>query len=239
MTQSWPRWQQKLSQSGIELDARWEALRKELFKQRRLRPAPLKDDKVLTDWNGLMVAALATGARVLGDEHYAAAAQKTIGFIQSRLKDAQGRLMHRFRDGQAAVAAQAADFVYLIMGMIELYRATSQTDLLEGALALQAELDARFWDSGYGGYFSIAAEANDLPVRPKELHDGAMPSVNSVALSNLLFLGRLTGDSRWDVRAHELSQAFASVVVRQPMAYTHFLNGLDMALGTGQFETTP
>jgi uncharacterized protein len=232
MTRTWEQWQQTLKGTGPELAAAWERLREKLFAQRQLRPAPLKDDKVLTDWNGLMVAALALGARVLGSDGYAAAAHKALAFIQGHLKDSQGRLLHRFRDGQGAIAAQASDYAFLIMGMIELYRTTFQTDLLQGALGLQAQLDAHFWDAGQGGYFSTAADDVDLPVRPKELYDGAMPSVNSVALSNLILLGRLTGDPQWDARAHELTQAFTVSVARQPVAFTHFLNGLDMAFST-------
>ncbi len=234
LSRSWDQWQRTMQEKGVDLDAEWAGLRRKLFAQRRMRPAPLKDDKVLTDWNGLMVAALALGARVLGEDRYANAAHKAVAFIGTTLKDRQGQLLHRFRDGQAAIDAQAGDFVFLIMGMIELYRTTFRTDLLEEALALQHQLDAHFWDQHQGGYFSTAIKDLDLPVRPKDIYDGAMPSVNSAALCNLIILGRLTGDPLWETRAHELSRSFAGEVARQPMAFTHFLNGLDMALGDGQ-----
>ena len=95
-------------------------------------------------------------------------------------------------------------------------------------------MDADFWDADNGGYFLTAADEIDLPVRPKELYDGALPSANSVTLSNLLLLGRLTGNSRWEARAHALAEAFAGPVSRQPSVFTYFLIGLDMALNPGQ-----
>ena len=124
------------------------------------------------------------------------------------------------------------------MGLIELYRTTFQTHLLHWALSLQQRLDADFWDSDRGGYFSTAAGSSDLPVRPKEIFDGAMPSANSVALSNLVLLSRLTGNAQWEDRAHRLAQAFAAPVTQQPETFTHFLNGLDLALRPGQEVVT-
>jgi uncharacterized protein YyaL (SSP411 family) len=120
------------------------------------------------------------------------------------------------------------------MGLIELYRTTFDTCLLQKALKLLSTLDADFWDDRQGGYFSTAAGDRDLPVRPKELYDGAIPSINSTALSNLLLLGRLTGDACWDERADRLTRSFGDAVTRQPLGFTHFLNGLDLALQPGQ-----
>jgi uncharacterized protein YyaL (SSP411 family) len=230
MTRTWDQWRCTLGGDYSELIDQWEAQRLKLFNRRRLRVPPLKDDKVLTDWNGLMIAALAFGARVLDKDSYALAAQKAVRFLFDHLKNTQGQLLYRFRDGQAAIDAQAADYTFLIMGLIELHRATLDTGLLEKAITLQKKLDADFWDARQGGYFSTALDDHDLPVRPKELSDGAMPSVNSAALSNLLLLRRLTGDSRWEDRALQLNGSFADTVASQPSAFTHFLNGLDLAL---------
>jgi uncharacterized protein YyaL (SSP411 family) len=145
-----------------------------------------------------------------------------------------GNLWHRYRDGRLAVTGKATDYAFLIMGLIELYRSTFQTEMLEWALDLQNKMDRDFWDVDQGGYYLTAAAENELPVRPKEIYDGALPSTNSVALSNLLLLSRLTGNSRWEERAHALTQAFATPVAQQPAVFTHFLNGLDMALQPGQ-----
>ncbi len=234
LTRTWQQWGRQLDIPAQSLEDRWHAVREQLVAQRKKRVAPLKDDKILTDWNGMMIAALAVGARVLGSDRYAAAAQKAVNFIQSHLVDDQGRLLHRYRQGEAAIPAQAGDYAYLIMGLIELYRSTFRIDLLEYALGLQEEMDAGFWDQSQGGYFFTTAVNLQLPVRPKEIYDGAVPSANSVALSNLLLLGRLTGNTRWDERAQQLIQTFAPTVSRQPVAFTHFLNGLDLALRPGQ-----
>lgn len=230
LTRSWEQWAKTLDLEVSRLVDKWEHLRQHLFDIRGQREAPLKDDKILTDWNGLMIAALARGAEVFGDGRYKKAAFNAVSFIQSRLKDPDGRLLHRFRDGQAAIAAQAGDYAFLIMGLIDLYRATFAESLLDDAIELQKEMDAGFWDNELGGYFLITDKDQDLPVRPKELYDGALPSANSVALSNLLSIARLTGDHYWQERADKLIRAFSSPVSKQPLAYTHFLNGLDMAM---------
>lgn len=234
MTRTWEQWAKTLGMPVQSLVDQWSRLREKLFNHRKQRAAPLKDDKILTDWNGLMIAALAQGARVLGMDAYADAAQKAVSFVQSRLTDANGRLLHRYRDGQAAIAAQAGDYAFVVQGLVELYRTTFRTDLLEYAIGLQTEMDAGFWDDDQGGYFLTTAENQELPVRPKELYDGAMPSVNSVALSNLILLSRHTGNHQWEERADTLTRVFSAAVSRQPMAFTHFLNGLDLALRPGK-----
>ncbi len=234
LTRTWEDWSRELDMSARQLEEQWDTLRERMFARRLERVAPLKDDKVLTDWNGMMIAALALGTRILGETRYAEDARKAVEFIFSRMVDGRGRLLHRFRQGQAAIGAQAGDYACLIMGLIELYRATFRTELLEEALRLQAEMDAEYWDHGQGGYFFTTAADLQLPVRPKEIYDGAMPSANSVALSNLILLGRLTGDARWERRAHQLTRTFGLTVARQPAAFTHFLSGLDLALCPGQ-----
>ena len=234
MTRTWEHWAESLGRPVSELKASWDVLRETLFGQRRQRAAPLKDDKILTDWNGLMIAALAVGARVLGSKRYAEAGAKAVAFIRNHLLDNSGELQHRYRDGRAGIAGQAGDHAFLIMGLIELYRSTFDADLLEWALELQAGMDSGFWDPDQGGYYSTALSSRELPVRPKELYDGALPSINSVALSNLVLLSRLTGNPYWEERAQMLTNAFAPAVSRQPADFTHFLNGLDLALRPGQ-----
>jgi uncharacterized protein len=234
LTQTWEQWAATLGLSAHSLAEQWESLREKLFQIRRQRIAPLKDDKILTDWNGLMIAALALGARVLDNEYYADAALKAANWIRSHLVDGDGRLWHRYRDGGRAVTGKAGDYAFLINGLIELYRSTFRTELLEWALDLQTRMDRDFWDADQGGYYLTAAAEDELPVRPKEIYDGALPSINSAALSNLLLLSRLTGNPRWEERANDLTLAFAAPVAQQPAAFTHFLNGLDMALRPGQ-----
>lgn len=217
-----------------ELKRKWEEIRTRLFQAREQRIHPLKDDKILTDWNGLMIAALAMGARVLQRPDYAEAACKAATFILSRMRDESGRLFHRFREDQLAIEAQAADYAFLIYGLISLYQTTFDLAYAEEALALQKQLIAKFWDPDHGGFFSTSTEDHELPVRPKELYDGAIPSANSVSLFNLLCLARLTGDPQWEETALALVKAFSGTLQAQPAAFTFFLIGLDFALRPGE-----
>ncbi len=228
------RWAEKLGVPPDELAREWEQVRNRLHQSRRSRVRPLKDDKVLTDWNGLMIAAFSQAARVLNRPDYADAAGRAARFILTRLRDEQGRLHHRFRDGECAVAAQAADYAFLIYGLLGLYQTTYDIAYAEQARDLQLEMMGYFWDEKAGGFFSSSADGDDLPVRPKELHDGAIPSANSVSLYNLLMLGRLTGDAEWENKAHEVVRAFAGTIGAQPTAFTFFLCALDFALRPGR-----
>jgi uncharacterized protein YyaL (SSP411 family) len=118
--------------------------------------------------------------------------------------------------------------------LLNLYQATFNLSYAEEAVALQEIMLEDFWDPDSGGFYSTANESETLPVRPKELYDGAIPSANSVSLLNLLWLSRLTGDARWDNKAHDQLRAFAGTVKAQPTAFTYFLLGVDFALRPGQ-----
>ena len=213
---------------------RWEIIRRKLFDIRKKRIHPLKDDKILTDWNGLMIAALSRGARILGSSQYRNSAARAADFILNRMRDFDGRLRHRFREGEVAIAAHADDYAFLIFGLLELYHAGFETAYLESALALQQQMLDDFWDEKNDGFYSTSHGETELPVRPKELYDGALPSANSVSLLNLLGLSRLTGDVRWEERASRLVRAFSGSVQSLPSAFTFFLVGLDFALNPGQ-----
>ncbi len=234
LTTTLAKWAQKLDVPEDQLRNEWNQIRDRLFAVRKLRIPPLKDDKILTDWNGLMISALALAARILSKPEYENAARKAADFIRSRMIDGAGQLYHRFRDGELAVAAHAADYAFFIQGLINLYQTTFDLNFAEQAQILQEQMIDSFWDNQNGGFFSTAKGRTDLPVRPKELYDGAIPSANSVALLNLVSLARLTGDPKWDHRAQALIQAFAGTVKSQPQAFTYFLCGLDFALHPGQ-----
>jgi uncharacterized protein YyaL (SSP411 family) len=227
-------WADKHNLPAKEIHARWEKLRAELFGIREQRIHPLKDDKILTDWNGLMIAALALGARVLQKPDYAAAAAKAARFILAKMRGDNGQLFHRYREGELAVLAQASDYAFLIYGLIGLYQTTFELNYAEEAEALQNRMIDECWDAASGGFFSTAVGNDELPVRPKELYDGAIPSANSVALSNLLSLSRLTGNSIWEETAQALVKAFSGTLQAQPAAFCFFLMGLDFALRPGQ-----
>lgn len=228
------KWAEELGLPPDQLQDEWNNIRGKLFHAREQRIHPLKDDKILTDWNGLMIAALALGARVLNKPEYERAARQAARFILENMRDRKGRLYHRFREGDLAVDAHASDYAFLILGLLSLYQATFDLTFAEQALALQKTMIADFQDEQNGGFFSTPEGRVDLPVRPKELYDGAIPSANSVALHNLVSLFRLTGDPAWEDRVQSQIQAFAGTVKAQPEAFTYFLCALDFAIGPGQ-----
>ena len=228
------QWAEELNMKPEKLTAQWEKIREKLFRFREKRIHPLKDDKILMDWNGLMIAALALGARILNKPEYTRAAEKSARYILTKMQKDDGRRFHRFRDGELAIEAQAADYAFFIHGLLNLYQATFNLTYAEEAATLQERMLKDFWDQDRGGFFSTAHKSEALPVRPKELYDGAIPSANSVSFLNLLWLARLTGDPKWDTRAREQVRTFAGTVKSQPTAFTYFLLGLDFALRPGR-----
>jgi uncharacterized protein YyaL (SSP411 family) len=234
LTQYFNQWAQEWNLTPEELATQWEEIREKLYQSREKRIHPLKDDKILTDWNGLMIAALSLGARVLNKPEYAQAAAKAARFILAKMRDDRGRLFHRFRDGELAIEAQAADYAFLIHGLLNLYQTTFDLTYAEEATALQKDMLSNFWDEDDGGFYTTAHASDELPVRPKELYDGAIPSANSISLLNLLWLARLTGDPKWDTKAHDQMRAFAGTVKSQPTAFTYFLLGIDFGIRPGQ-----
>ena len=214
------------SEAGIN----WEPIRKKLFAAREKRVRPQKDDKVLADWNGLMIAALSKAARTMDEPAYAHAARDAAGFILSEMMDESGRLHHRYRSGQAGLPATHDDYAYLIWGLLELYETTFDTAHLKSAFDLQEVADEFYWDDRGGGYFLTPGDREALLTRPKNSEDSAMPSGNSIAMLNLLRLGRLTARAEFEERAEKLSRAFAGSVNRYPSAYTQLLCAVDFAL---------
>ena len=214
-----------------QLKARLEPIRKKLLKARAARPRPSTDDKVLTDWNGLMIAAFARGARVLSDPALATAARRAADFVLARLRRKDGRLLHRYRDGQAAIGAFVPDYAYLSFGLIELYQATFKKSYLRAARDLTRTLVKHHWDGTKGGFFHRAHDGETLLVRRKRISDGARPSGNSVAALNLAQLSLLLGD----VKLHKLAKlqlnAFALQVNLQPAQHAFFLLAADFVGG--------
>jgi uncharacterized protein YyaL (SSP411 family) len=206
-------------------------LREKLFAYREDRVHPLKDDKVLTDWNGLMIAAMAMAGRTFQVSEYTRAAGRAAEFLLETLRDGELGLLHRYRDGAVGIQATAADYAFLMWGLIELYQTTFESGLLGEALRLHDELVDRFWDEESGGFFTAARDAFDLPVRQKEAYDGAIPSANAVAWYNTLRLSRLTGRPDLEDRAARQEAAFGRAVLRMPSAHTMWLVALDFRVG--------
>ncbi len=208
-----------------------EGLRRALLDHRKRRIRPHLDDKILVDSNGLMIAALALGAQVFSDQSYLDAARRAADFIEGNMKTPQGRLLHRFRDGEAAISATVDDYAFYIWGLCELYEATFETRYLKKALEYQTHLYAYFRDEKRGGYYLTAADAEALLIRPKELYDGATPSGNSAAFCTTLRLSRMTGDLALDEQARAIYKALCGPAKTTPQAFTYFLCGLDFAIG--------
>ena len=203
-----------------------ERCRQQLFEYREKRPHPFKDDKILTSWNSLAIAALAIAGRVLDEPEYVEHAEKTVDFILNRLVRADGRLLAVYRDGEASVPAFTEDYAFLVWGLIELYESTYKPEYLGMALKFNEALLEHFWDKEEGGLFFYGDDAEQLIIRPKEVYDGAVPSGNSVAALNFLRLSHLTGRVELETLAQKQFSAFNSAVMSSPQAYTFLLNAM-------------
>ena len=191
--------------------------RLEMFAARLTRPRPHLDDKVLTAWNGLMIAAVARTARVKqgrGDDGHAylEAAQRAASFIRARMWNQESRvLLRRFRDGEAGIDGYAEDYAYLVFGLLELFQADPTPEWLSWAVALQERQDDLFWDAADGGWFSTTGKDATVLVRMKEDYDGAEPTASSVSVMNLLTLSHLVEDraAAWTEKIEKTLRLFA------------------------------
>ena len=206
-----------------------ENIRRKLFDHRDQRIHPHKDDKILADWNGLMIGALALGGRILADKAYVDAAEKGMRFVLSSMHQ-KGRLKHRYRDGEAAIDGMLSDYAYIVWGLLELYAASFKTEILEQAVLLNKRMLELFWDDKDGGFFITPGDGESLIVRPKEIYDGALPSGNSIALHNLLRLQRLTANTDLGTKATLLIRSFSEALQEVPSGYTQFLSGVYFTL---------
>lgn len=213
-----------------------EHLRQRLFEARKKRVPPYKDDKILTAWNALMIAALAIGSRLL-EEHateYLEAAEKGIAFIRQKLVRTDGRLLARYRDHEAAYPAYLDDYAFLVWALLELYESTKREEYLAEALTWTQEMLRLFGEEGEDGKtFSLYLNGKDsekLLVRPREIYDGALPAGNSVAAWNLLRLANITGDRELRRRAEQLFFTIGGEIGANPLGYTFILRAYLSAL---------
>ena len=214
-----------------ELAVKVEAIRQSLFLARQKRLRPQLDDKILADWNGFTIVALAKAAQAFDEQKYADAGQRAARFILETMRNPEGGLFHRYRDGEAAVPAFADDYTAMVWGLIELYETTFEDSYLTDAIALHQYLTNHFLDRECGGFFTTADTAERLLVRRKEVHDGATPSCNSVAFLNLVRLARITEDHQLEESAAALVRFFSVTVHALPSASTFFCCALDYAIG--------
>ena len=205
--------------------------RQKLFAVREERVHPHKDDKVLTAWNALMISALALAARTFGEEEYLLRAKAAYAFIEDNLTES-GRLLARWRQGEAKYRAYIDDYAYLLWACNELYATTWDLSWLARARELAAHMLALFWDEE-GGFYFYGSDGEELISKPKEIYDGAMPSGNSVAARELMRLARLTGDTELQEVAEKIIRAFAASI-HYPAGHTHLLQALLLALVPGR-----
>ncbi len=205
-----------------ELHLKLESIRKKLFQARKDRIHPHKDDKILTDWNGIMIAALARASRILDDEKYIKAAIKAVNFIKNKLY-LNGKLMHRYRDGEVKVEGYLDDYAFMIWGLIELYQATLDSSYLRWGSELNQILLDKFEDKEAGGYYLTSQDARELILRKKEASDGSLPSGNAVAYYNIIRLSTLLEDKKLRETSIKLEKAFAPRIQQLPSAHAMFL----------------
>lgn len=207
----------------LGLTTQLEESREKLFAYREQRVHPFKDDKVLTSWNGLMIAAFAKAAKVMQNPAYSKAAGTAADLIWSRMRQPDGRLLARYRDGDAAFTGYLDDYAFLMWGLVELYEATGQVEYLKRALTLKDIMIEDFWDEADGGFYFSSKQGEALLSRSKEIYDGALPSGNSVAALQLGKLAAMTQDSALKAIVDQQLQVFAGTAEQYPMGYAMYL----------------
>jgi uncharacterized protein YyaL (SSP411 family) len=208
-----------------------EQSRTKLLETRGNRVRPHLDDKVLTSWNGLMIAALAKAGRALREPRYIEAASKTVDFILSTMRTPEGRILRRYRDGDTSISGFLEDYAFFVWGLLEMYESTFETNYLRLAIEYNDAMIGFFWDETGGGFFSTAADSEEILVREKEAYDGALPSANSVALLNLVRISKLTADPDLDGKMSALIDRFSEQVYTSPMSHTFFMTAMDFING--------
>ncbi|APC41459.1 thioredoxin domain-containing protein [Clostridium estertheticum] len=218
----------KQSSTNIDekVNIKLEEMREKLFEYREKRIHPYKDDKILTSWNGLMIAALAYGGRVFQNASYINVAEKAMNFILSKMINDKGRLMARYRDGDVAHLGYLDDYAFTVHALIELYEATFNAVYLTKAIELNENMIKLFKDEKQGGLYLYGVDGEELISRPKDIYDGAMPSGNSVATLNMLRLARLTANTKLQNEAALQFKVFASKVKTIESAHAYFMTAL-------------
>jgi hypothetical protein len=205
--------------------------RRELFAARERRIKPQRDEKVLTAWNGLMLASFAEAAAILGRDDYLEAAKRNAQFVLDNLRR-DSLLLRTYKDGQARLNAYLEDYAFYTDGLLALYEATGELRWLEEARFLADKMNEEFWDEQEGGYFYTGQSHEELIVRSKDFMDNATPSGNSVAADVLLRLATLTGNDDYSRRAVTIFRLLRDQLMRYPSAFGRLLGALDFYLSS-------
>jgi len=220
-----------------EDETRLTRLRAKLLAVRDMRIRPGLDDKVLADWNGLMIAALVNSAVILDEPDWLAMARRAFDFI-ARTMTKGDRLGHSWREGKLLFPGLASDFATMIRAALSLYEATGERGYLEQALAWQNSFDKHYADAETGAYYLSSDDADDLVLRPHSTQDDATPNPNSVAAQNLARLAVLSGDDKWRTRADRLIETILSRAERNLFGHVALLNALDLRLRAAEIVLT-
>jgi uncharacterized protein len=217
--------------------ARFSMLRGKLLELREKRVRPGLDDKVLADWNGLMIAALVNAGIILGEPDWLGMAKQAFDFIAANMTKGD-RLGHSWRAGKLSFPGLASDFAAMIRAALALHEATGERTYLERALSWQRAFDAHYPDPDTGGYYLSADDADDLLLRPYSTVDEATPNPNAVAAQNLLRLAVLAGDDAWRAKADRLIEGILSAAARNLFGHIALLNALDLRLRGAEIVAT-
>ena len=216
---------------GTPVSADFVEIREKLLKARSARVPPLTDDKVLTDWNGLMIAAYARAGAAFDDERWVARAQRAVKFIRSTMLSEDGTLAHSYRQGKTQGTGYLDDYAYMIWGLVELYEADFDAAHLELASQLAEVLEKQFFDDRAGGFFTTASGV-DVPIaRAKRATDGALPSGSAVASYNLVRLGRLLAKKDLEDLGKSVVETFGGDIRQSPSAFIGLLLTTDFLAG--------
>ncbi len=205
-------------------------MRRSLFEARSQRVRPGLDDKRLTSWNALAIAALADAGAVLARDDYLQAARTCAEFLLGQLRDDDGNLLRTYKDGRARLNAYLEDHAFLLEALLALYEASFEERWFAEARALAETTIERFGDPDRGGFYSTSSDHEELIARRKEVGDHPIPSGNSSAALGLLRLAALTGERRYEAAAEGIFALFAEPAVQHPDAFAHLLRALDFHL---------
>ncbi len=220
----------ELGLSTAQVEQHEKKARQVLFEVRKRRPRPLRDDKILTSWNGLMISALARASQILEDENYLERARSAARFIKTELYDREaGTLYRRYRGGERGIPGFLDDYAFLIQGLIDLYETSLEEEWLLWSLDLAQEMRVRFWDPEEAGFFSTTGKDGSILLRMKNRYDGAEPSPNSVAMLNLIRLGNLSGDEQLLAMVDRTAATFAQWLRPAPHSMPLMLVALSRA----------
>jgi uncharacterized protein YyaL (SSP411 family) len=221
----------KFGKSETQISQILTSAKQKLFAYRSLRPPPPVDTKIITSWNGLMISALAKASQVLDEPRYLEAANRVKSFLEAHLYQASsGKVKRRYRAGSADIDGYLDDYAFLNQGLLDLYEASFDVQLLSWSMRVQQTQDHLFWDAKQGGYFTTSGQDQSILLRTREAYDGVEPSPNSVAAMNLLRLWQITDQQQYRDKADKTLVTFGSGLDQRPEAMPYMMSALGFSL---------